>query len=234
MENRNRTAVKSDTGGSGRNRGRLSALATSLALIVTATATIAHSDPGAHATPSSRAQAEQTAVLSGGCFWGVDAVFKHVMGVTSVVSGYAGGSAATAEYETVSTGTTGHAESVEITYDPSRVSYHDLLRVFFFVAHNPTELNYQGPDSGTQYRSAIFYTNDDHRRIAQDYIAQLDRQKAFGGPIVTEVAPLKGFYPAEGYHQNFLERNPDNPYIVANDLPKLERLRTTLPDLYKP
>jgi peptide-methionine (S)-S-oxide reductase len=174
-----------------------------------------------------------TAVFSGGCFWGVDAVFKHVKGVTKVVSGYAGGAANTAQYETVSTGTTGHAESVQVTYDPSKVSYDDLLKVFFFVAHDPTELNRQGPDSGTQYRSSIFYENDTQKKMADDYIAQLDQQHAFSAPIVTKVVPFTGFYPAEDYHQNYLELHPDQPYIVYNDLPKLERFQKDLPGLYQ-
>src|SRR6266436_181378 len=175
---------------------------------------------------------KDTAVFSGGCFWGVDAVFKHVKGVTKVVSGYAGGAANTAQYETVSTGTTGHAESVQVTYDPSKVSYNDLLKVFFFVAHDPTELNRQGPDSGTQYRSLIFYANDEQKKMADDYIAQLDQRKAFSEPIVTKVVALTGFYPAEAYHQNYLALHPDQPYIVINDLPKLDRLRESLPGLY--
>lgn len=174
-----------------------------------------------------------TAVFSGGCFWGVDAVFKHVKGVTKVISGYAGGAANTAQYETVSTGTTGHAESVQVTYDPSKVSYDDLLKVFFFVAHDPTELNRQGPDSGTQYRSSIFYENDAQKKMADDYIAQLDQKHAFSKPIVTKVVPLTGFYPAEDYHQNYLELHPDQPYIVFNDLPKLERFQKDLPGLYQ-
>ncbi len=174
-----------------------------------------------------------TAVFSGGCFWGVEAVFKHVKGVTKVVSGYAGGAADTAHYEIVSTGTTGHAESVQVTYDPSKVSYDDLLKVFFFVAHDPTELNRQGPDSGTQYRSSIFYENDAQKKMADDYIAQLDRKHAFSKPIVTKVVPLAGFYPAEDYHQNYLELHPDQPYIVYNDLPKLERFQKDLPGLYQ-
>jgi peptide-methionine (S)-S-oxide reductase len=173
-----------------------------------------------------------TAVFSGGCFWGVDAVFKHVKGVSKVVSGYAGGAADTANYETVSTGTTGHAESVQITFDPSRVSYDDLLEVFFLVAHDPTELNRQGPDSGTQYRSSIFYANDLQKKMADDYIAQLNRKQSFSKPIVTKVVPLTGFYPAEAYHQNYLALHPDQPYIVINDLPKLDRLRESLPGLY--
>lgn len=183
---------------------------------------------------SQSAGTRQTAVFAGGCFWGVDAVFKHVKGVSRVVSGYAGGGASTAEYEVVSTGTTGHAESVEVTYDPSQVSYNDLLKVFFYAAHDPTELNRQGPDSGTQYRSAIFFTNAEQKKIADDYIAQLDQVKAFPEPIVTQVVPLKGFYPAEAYHQDYLERHPDNPYIVINDLPKLDLLREKFPQLYKP
>jgi peptide-methionine (S)-S-oxide reductase len=174
-----------------------------------------------------------TAVFSGGCFWGVDAVFKHVKGVNRVVSGYAGGAANTAQYETVSTGTTGHAESVKVTYDPSKVSYDDLLKVFFFVAHDPTELNRQGPDSGTQYRSSIFYQNDPQKKMAEDYIAQLDQKHAFSKPIVTKVVPLTGFYPAEDYHQNYLELHPDQPYIVFNELPKLERFQKDLPGLYQ-
>jgi peptide-methionine (S)-S-oxide reductase len=177
---------------------------------------------------------EQDAVLAGGCFWGVDGVFKHVKGVISVTSGYSGGSASTAQYETVSTGTTGHAESVKIVYDPSKISYQQLLEVFFFVAHDPTELNHQGPDTGTQYRSIIFYTDEEQKKIAKNYIAELDKRKAFPDPIVTEVVPMKQFYPAEAYHQNFLERYPDNPYIVFNDLPKLDQLRKQFPSLYNP
>jgi peptide-methionine (S)-S-oxide reductase len=184
--------------------------------------------------PSQNAGTPQTAVFAGGCFWGVDAVFKHVKGVHRVLSGYAGGEASTAQYETVSTGTTGHAESVEVTYDPSQVSYNDLLKVFFYAAHDPTELNQQGPDEGTQYRSAIFYTDSDQKKAADAYIAQLDRAKAFSEPIVTQVVPLKGFYPAEAYHQDYLARHPHNPYIVFNDLPKLELLREKFPQLYKP
>jgi peptide-methionine (S)-S-oxide reductase len=179
------------------------------------------------------AKGEQIAVFSGGCFWGVDAVFKHVKGVSKVVSGYAGGTMPDPSYEVVSTGTTGYAESVEVTYDPSKVSYDQLLKVFFTVAHDPTELNRQGPDEGTQYRSAIFYTNKAQELAARKYIAQLQQRKAFSEPIVTQVAALKHFYPAEEYHQNFLERHPDNPYIVINDLPKLDRLRSQCPDLYK-
>jgi len=179
-------------------------------------------------------QTEQKAVLAGGCFWGVDGVFKHVKGVTSVTSGYSGGSEKTAQYEAVSSGTTGHAESVMITYDPSKISYGQLLKIFFLVAHDPTELNRQGPDVGAQYRSIIFYVNDEQKKTARNYIAELNRSKALANPIVTEVLPLKQFYPAEEYHQNFLERNPDHPYIVYNDLPKLDELRKQFPSLYNP
>ncbi|MGE5168955.1 MAG: peptide-methionine (S)-S-oxide reductase MsrA [Rudaea sp.] len=187
---------------------------------------------GASAKPATAGKA--TAVFAGGCFWGVDAVFKHVRGVESVVSGYAGGSAATAKYMLVGTGTTGHAESVEVTYDPSQVSYTDLLKVFFSVAHDPTQLNRQGPDVGTQYRSAIFYANPEQKTLADRYIAQLTAAKAFPRPIVTQVAPLDKFYPAEDYHQNYLALHPDQPYIVYNDLPKLEALKETYPAWYKP
>ncbi len=176
---------------------------------------------------------KQTAVFAGGCFWGVDGVFKHVKGVSSVVSGYSGGNAATAQYETVSTGATGHAESVKITFDPSQVSYSELLRVFFSVATDPTQLNRQGPDTGTQYRSVIFYANEDQKQTALAYIDQLNKAKVFSAPIATQVVPLKAFYPAEEYHQNFLARNPHYPYIVFNDLPKLRELPKQFPDLYK-
>jgi peptide-methionine (S)-S-oxide reductase len=183
----------------------------------------------AHAATSG----EQQAVFAGGCFWGVDAVFKRVKGVTKVVSGYAGGSAATANYEDVSSETTGHAESVDVTYDPAVVSYAQLLKVFFFVAHDPTELNRQGPDTGTSYRSVIFYENDAQKKIADDYLAQLTKENAFPKPIVTQVVPLNHFYPAESYHQNYFELHPDNPYIVFNDLPKVNDLKDKLPDLYQ-
>ncbi len=188
-------------------------------------------DASAAASPATAA--EQTAVFAGGCFWGVDAVFKHVNGVSKVVSGYAGGSLPNPSYEQVSTGTTGYAESVEVTYDPSKVSYEQLLKVFFLVAHDPTELNRQGPDEGTQYRSAIFYTNQAQERAARKYIAELERRKVFPDPIVTQVVALGHFYPAEAYHQNFLALHPDNPYIMINDLPKLDHLHRECPDLYK-
>jgi peptide-methionine (S)-S-oxide reductase len=179
------------------------------------------------------ASGSQTAVVAGGCFWGVDAVFKHVKGVKKVVSGYAGGEAKTAHYETVGGGRTGHAESVQITYDPAQITYGQLLRIFFSVAHDPTELNRQGPDEGTQYRSAIFVANDEQKRVAEAYIAQLNQAQVFRHPVVTQVAPLKGFYPAEDYHQNYLELHPDNPYIVYNDLPKLGELKKQFPELYR-
>ena len=181
---------------------------------------------------SAAAQGGQTAVFAGGCFWGVDAVFKHVRGVSSVVSGYAGGDAATAHYEMVSTGTTGHAESVQITYDPSQVSYAQLLRIFFSVAHDPTELNRQGPDTGTQYRSVIFYTSEAQKETASAYIEQLNAAKVFPAPIVTQVVALPRFYPAEEDHQNFLALHPNYPYIVFYDLPKLRALKAQFPEVY--
>jgi peptide-methionine (S)-S-oxide reductase len=183
--------------------------------------------------PLASSKGEQTAVLAGGCFWGVEAVFEHVKGVSDVRSGYSGGSPATAQYQKVGTGETGHAESVRITYDPSQISYGQLLKVFFSVAHDPTELNRQGPDTGTQYRSAIFYSNEEQKRIAQAYIEQLDRAKVFARPIVTQVAALRSFNEAEGYHQDYLAKHPDEPYIVINDQPKVENLRKQLPGLYK-
>jgi len=182
--------------------------------------------------PASAAKGPQTAVFAGGCFWGVEAVFRHVKGVSSAVSGYAGGAAKTADYEMVSTGSTGHAESVKVTFDPAVVSYGKLLEVFFSVAHDPTQLNRQGPDFGTQYRSVIFTTSDEQKRVAQAYVAQLDQAKAYGRPIVTEVVALPSFYPAEAYHQNYLALHPTQPYIVFNDLPKVENLRTQFPALY--
>jgi peptide-methionine (S)-S-oxide reductase len=178
------------------------------------------------------ASARQTAVVAGGCFWGIQAVFQHVKGVVSATSGYSGGTVKNPDYETVSSGSTGHAESVKIVYDSSKVTYGELLRVFFSVALDPTEVNRQGPDEGTQYRSVIFYSNDDQKRIAQAYIAQLDQAKVFPRPIVTQVVPLQAFYPAEAYHQNYFTLHPDNPYIVYNDAPKVSNLRREFPDLY--
>jgi peptide-methionine (S)-S-oxide reductase len=175
----------------------------------------------------------QTAVLSGGCFWGVQGVFEHLIGVRQVLSGYAGGAKSNASYEVVSGGNTGHAESVQINYDPAKVSYGQILQVYFSVAHNPTELNRQGPDVGTQYRSVIFYANDAQKKVAENYIAQLSKSGVFGAPIVTQLAPLQGFYPAEGYHQDYLLMNPTNPYIVYNDLPKIRNFQKLLPVLYQ-
>lgn len=179
------------------------------------------------------AGAPQTAVLAGGCFWGIQAVFQHLNGVQQAVSGYAGGDRATADYATVSGGQTGHAESVQVTFDPSVVSYGEILRVFFSVAHDPTQLNRQGPDTGTQYRSAIFYADDGQKKIAAAYIAQLGQSGQFRLPIVTRVDPLQGFYPAEGYHQDYLMRHPSDPYIVFNDQPKVRYFARLLPELYR-
>ena len=176
---------------------------------------------------------EQKAVLAGGCFWGVQGVFQHLSGVKRVVSGYAGGEKRTAQYEIVSRGDTGHAESVEIVFDPKEVSYGEILQVFFSVAHDPTQLNRQGPDSGTQYRSAIFYTDEQQKKVATAYIAQLDKTKVYRSTLVTKVDPLKGFYPAEDYHQDFLVKNPNYPYIVYNDLPKVRNFQKTLPTLWR-
>lgn len=176
----------------------------------------------------------ETAVLSGGCFWGVQGVFEHVKGVRRVVAGYAGGARGTAQYETVSTGTTGHAESVKITFDPREISYGTILRVFFSVAHDPTQLNRQGPDDGTQYRSDIFYTSEMQQRVALAFIRQLSAARVFSDPIVTRVDAYTGFYPAEGYHQDYLIRHPDAPYIAYNDLPKIDALKRLYPALYRP
>jgi len=186
--------------------------------------------PAADAVP---AGGLQTAVLAGGCFWGVQAVYQHTKGVTKAVSGYAGGQKETARYEMVGTGRTGHAESVSITFDPQQISFGKILQIYFSVAHNPTELNRQGPDFGTQYRSAIFYADDEQKRIASAYIAQLQQAHVFGGPIVTKLEPLSGFYPAEDYHQDFLVLHPTYPYIVFNDLPKLDNLKRLFPDSYR-
>ena len=188
----------------------------------------------AGAPPKAATPGEATAVFAGGCFWGVDAVFKHVKGVKNVVSGYSGGNAQTAKYMLVGTGTTGHAEAVKVTYDPAQIGYTDLMKVFFAVAHDPTEKDRQGPDVGTQYRSAIFYADPQQKELAQRYIAQLDAAKSFGKPIATEVAALDKFYPAEDYHQNYLALHPNQPYIVYNDLPKLEALKKQFPAWYRP
>jgi peptide-methionine (S)-S-oxide reductase len=182
------------------------------------------------ATPQASVEA---AVLAGGCFWGVQGVFQHVKGVTRAVSGYTGGEQATAHYEMVGTGETGHAESVQITFDPRQISYGRILQIYFSVAHDPTELNRQGPDIGTQYRSAIFPTNPEQTRIAEAYIAQLNQAHVFDAPVVTKIEPGRTFYPAEEYHQDFLTRNTRNPYIVVNDLPKIENLKRLFPALYR-
>jgi peptide-methionine (S)-S-oxide reductase len=208
-----------------------------LACILRIDAAPSAAEPGAAApaggTPAPAAQGAQSAVFAGGCFWGVEAVFRHVKGVASAVSGYAGGTTKSPSYEEVSSGNTGHAESVRVTYDPKQVSYAQLLKIFFAVAHNPTELNRQGPDVGTQYRSAVFYENDEQQREAQAYIAKLGESKAFSRPIVTQLAPLASFYPAETYHQNYLATHPYQPYIVINDLPKIDHLRKEFPDWYR-
>jgi peptide-methionine (S)-S-oxide reductase len=188
----------------------------------------------AGAPPARAAAQEQRVVLAGGCFWGMQLVFESLKGVDAAVAGYAGGSAATAQYETVSTGTTGHAESVEISYNPAKISFKELLDVYFLVAHDPTQLNRQGPDDGTQYRSEIFYTSPQQQSEALAYIAHLSREGVYSSKIVTLVAPLRGFYPAEAYHQDFAIHNPQNPYIVVNDLPKLQKLRHEFPQLVKP
>ena len=177
------------------------------------------------------ATGSQVAVLSGGCFWGVEGVFERLKGVIDIKVGYSGGEASTAQYEMVSTGSTGHAESVQITYNPSLISFGTLLKVFFSVACDPTELNFQGPDHGTQYRSVIFYSTDEQKQTAESYIAQLDRAHIFSQPIVTQVVPLKAFYPAEDYHQNFMDNNPAYPYILMYDRPKVQALERAFPDL---
>lgn len=187
--------------------------------------------PAVDAAPSG--EGLQTAVLSGGCFWGMQGVFEHVKGVREVIAGYAGGARETAHYDAVSEGNSGHAESVRITFDPRQVSYGTLLRIFFSVAHDPTELNRQGPDSGTNYRSDIFYTTPEQEKAARSYIAQLDRAKVFASPIVTRVDRLSGFYPAESYHQDYLIHNPDSLYIIVNDLPKIANLKRVYPSLYR-
>ena len=183
------------------------------------------------AQPASAAQ--ETAVFAGGCFWGVEAVFEHVKGVIDVRSGYAGGKKETAEYETVSEGNSGHAESVEVRFDPAKVSYEQLLEVFFSVVHDPTQLNRQGPDVGTQYRSAIFFVNEKQKSAAEAYISKLKASKAFSQPIVTEVSELKQFFPAEDYHQDYMKKNPEDPYIVYHDVPKVKALKEKFSALYK-
>jgi peptide-methionine (S)-S-oxide reductase len=182
--------------------------------------------------PRASAPSRQTAVVAGGCFWGIQAVFQHVKGVISATSGYSGGTRKSPDYEEVSTGETGHAESVQIVYDPSQITYGELLRVFFSVAHDPTQLNRQAPDEGTQYRSVIFYGSDEQKHIAEAYIAQLNQAKVFPRAIVTQVVPLQAFYTAEAYHQNYAALHPNQPYIMFNDAPKVEHLKQEFPDLY--
>lgn len=213
----------------GQSRRGAALLLTALSLhAVAGAAATQGTDVGAHKPDSKMA----VAVLAGGCFWGTQAVFQHLKGVSEVISGYAGGSPETADYTQVSTGTTRHAESIRVTYDPARISYEQLLRVFFSVAHDPTQLNRQGPDRGPQYRSVVFYTDAAQQQRANAYIAQLQAKKTFSAPIVTTVVPLNGFYPAEAYHQDFLRKHPDHPYIVMHDLPKLAALRQQFPELY--
>jgi peptide-methionine (S)-S-oxide reductase len=183
--------------------------------------------------PVANAKGQETAVISGGCFWGIQAVYEHTKGVTSATAGYAGGTSETAHYEMVGSGSTGHAESVKIVFDPSKITYGQILMIFFSVAHNPTELNKQGPDWGTQYRSSVFYANDSQKKIAEAYIAQLNEAKVYNQKIATVVVPLNGFFPAEGYHQDYLKHNPNNPYIMINDLPKLANLKKDFPELYR-
>ncbi|HEX8130098.1 MAG TPA: peptide-methionine (S)-S-oxide reductase MsrA [Pyrinomonadaceae bacterium] len=207
------------------------ALACNAAVATTNSAAVVIPDPAVDA-PLANAKGEQTAVLAGGCFWGVEAVFEHVKGVTNVVSGYSGGTARTAAYDLVSSGQTGHAEAVRITYDPSQITYGRLLKIFFSVAHDPTQLNRQGPDVGKHYRSAIFYADAEQKRIAEGYINQLNGAKAFPRQIVTQVAALNAFYQAEDYHQDYAAHHPTQPYIVSHDLPKVENLRKHFPDLY--
>ncbi|HEY9621796.1 MAG TPA: peptide-methionine (S)-S-oxide reductase MsrA [Crinalium sp.] len=199
---------------------------------ISASTTTPFPDPTAD-LPLSPNSGEQTAVFAGGCFWGMEAVFEHLKGVTNVVSGYSGGSAATAHYEEVGSGSTGHAESIQITYDPSKISYGQLLKIYFAIAHDPTELNRQGPDIGTQYRSAIFFANAQQQQVAQAYIDQLNQTHIFRDPIVTQLEPFKAFYAAEAYHQNFIDQNPNYPYVVFYDLPKLKHLQETFPNLYR-
>jgi len=182
--------------------------------------------------PLTKEKGQETAVVAGGCFWGIQAVFEHIKGVIRSTSGYSGGSANTAQYEKVCSGRTGHAEAVEVVFDPSQISFGQLLKVFFSVAHDPTELNRQGPDVGTQYRSGIFYTSEDQKRISLAYIEQLNGAKVFGRPVATDIVPLDVFYPAEDYHQGYAEQHPENMYIVINDLPKVENLKKQFPELY--
>ena len=194
-------------------------------------AVVAIPDPNVD-NPLAATKGQETAVLAGGCFWGIQAVFEHVKGVIRATSGYSGGAANTAQYEKVSSGRTGHAESVQVIYDPSQISFGQILKVFFSVAHDPTQLNQQGPDVGTQYRSAIFFASEDQKRISQAYVEQLSAAKVFHQPIVTQIVPLVAFYPAEDYHQDYVDHHPENMYIVINDLPKVENLKKQFPTLF--
>ncbi|MES2185571.1 MAG: peptide-methionine (S)-S-oxide reductase MsrA [Pseudomonadota bacterium] len=184
-------------------------------------------------TPVDVVSGQETAVFAGGCFWGVQGVFQHTKGVLGAVSGYAGGDKNTAQYDTVSGGRTGHAESVQVTFDPKQISFGKLLQIYFSVAHDPTQLNRQGPDTGTQYRSAVFYANPSQKTVAEKYIAQLDAAHAFHGPIVTQLTPLKAFYPAEAYHQDYATLHPESGYIATFDLPKIANLKAMLPEWYR-
>jgi peptide-methionine (S)-S-oxide reductase len=206
-------------------------LASAAAMLLTVAAGAAAEFPNAPADTAAMMKGTQTVVIAGGCFWGMEGVFERLKGVVDVTSGYSGGEKNTAHYEMVGSGTTGHAESIQIHYNPAQISYGTLLKVFFSVAHDPTELNYQGPDHGTQYRSAIFYANDGQKQVAESYIRTLDSAKLFSRPIVTQVVPLKAFYPAEDYHQKFLDNNPTYPYIVYWDLPKISDLQRSYPQL---
>jgi peptide-methionine (S)-S-oxide reductase len=208
-------------------------VAVALCLLFARAAPAATLIPAPTVDAAPRDDGSQTAVIAGGCFWGIQAVFQHVKGVTRVLAGYSGGAKGTAAYETVSSGRTGHAESVEIMFDPHQVSYGRILQIYFSVAHDPTELNRQGPDVGTQYRSAIFYANDDQKRVAQAYVAQLTHAGVYSRPIVTKLGPLVAFYPAEAYHQDYAVLHPNNPYIATYDLPKLGELKRLFPNLYR-
>jgi peptide-methionine (S)-S-oxide reductase len=228
------TAPSTHARGAGPRR-QLAAIgvAVALCLLFARAAPAATLIPAPTVDAAPRDDRSQTAVIAGGCFWGIQAVFQHVKGVTRVLAGYSGGAKDTAAYETVSSGRTGHAESVEIMFDPHQVSYGRILQIYFSVAHDPTELNRQGPDVGTQYRSAIFYANDDQKRVAQAYVAQLTHAGVYSRPIVTKLGPLVAFYPAEAYHQDYAVLHPNNPYIATYDLPKLGELKRLFPNLYR-
>jgi peptide-methionine (S)-S-oxide reductase len=197
------------------------------------TVTGVNTEPKASLTDTVNEKGKMTAVFAGGCFWGMEAVFEHLKGVSDVVSGYSGGTAKTAIYERVSSGYTEHAEAIKVTYDPSQISYEQLLQIYFYVAHDPTQLNRQGPDRGKQYRSAIFFADSEQKQIAEAYIDRLNKSKAFAKPVVTQLVPLQSFYLAESYHQDFIVHNPDYPYVVVHDLPKLTQLQKQFPEMYK-